>query len=603
MTLTLLDYLIIGAYFATVIGIGFYFRKQAGKSLADYFISGRSLPWWIAGTSMVATTFAADTPLAVTGLVIEKGLAGNWVWWSLALGGMVTVFVYAKLWRRAEVMTDVELVEIRYGGKPAALLRGVRAIYVAFIVNSIIIGWVSGAMYTVLAETILKDVTGVSPWWVIFGTLAVVAIYGLMSGMWGVAIADVLQFCLAMFGCIALAYLAIDHFGGAANLENQVIENFGPEGAAAFDFIPSFTGDNVWLPLHVFLILLLVQWWATWYPGAEPGGGGYVVQRMAACRDERNSLLATLWYQVAHYCIRPWPWIIVAFAALAMYPELRAGELADSSFDSGVGFPRVMTELSPPGLRGLLIATFFAAFMSTISTQMNWGASYLVRDVYQRFVAPDASERQLTAASRWASLIVLCSGGVTSYLMFGVSVNAAWQMLLALGAGTGAVFMLRWFWWRINAWTEIASMVGSLTFFLALRFVEPVEVKMLYVALLTIGTWIVVMYLTPPEADAVLDRFYRKVRPGGSGWRPVAARNPGVNTDSDLGLSIVAAIFATGIVYSSLPAIGNLIFGHYVRALACGAMAVVCIVIVAILVPKLTRTDVVGGEPPSNVEL
>ena len=597
MILTFVDYLIIGAYFATVVGIGFFFRKQAGKSLAEYFISGRSLPWWIAGTSMVATTFAADTPLAVTGLVIEKGLAGNWVWWSLALGGMVTVFVYSKLWRRAEVMTDVELVEIRYGGKPAAILRGVRAIYVAFIVNSIIIGWVSGAMYTVLVETVLKDVSGISPWWVIFGSLVVVAVYGLMSGMWGVATADVLQFCLAMFGCVALAYLAIDHFGGAANLEAKVVENFGDQGSAAFDFIPSFTGENAWMPLHVFLILLLVQWWATWYPGAEPGGGGYVVQRMASCKNERHSLLATLWYQIAHYCVRPWPWIIVAFAALAMYPELRTSELADSKFDSGVGFPRVMTELSPPGLRGLLIATFFAAFMSTISTQMNWGASYLVRDVYQRFIAPEANEKQLTAASRWASLIVLCAGGVTSYLMFGQSVDDAWQMLLALGAGTGAVFMLRWFWWRINAWTEIVSMVASLAYFLALKNVEPVQVKMLFVAMLTIMTWMGVMLLTPSESDEVLDGFYRKVRPGGPGWKPVAQRNDSVIVDSDLGISITAAVFATGIVYSSLPAIGNLIFGHYTEAMICGTIAMICVVIVAVLVNRIT------SKPDSNLEV
>ncbi len=485
MTLTWIDYLIIALYFAITIFVGFWFRKRAGKSLADYFVSGRSLPWWIAGTSMVATTFAADTPLAVTGLVIEKGLAGNWVWWSLALGGMITVFVYAKLWRRAEVMTDVELVEIRYGGKPAAALRCIRALYVAFIINPIIIGWVTNAMVTLLNETVLfglpatavevslfgESALGVRPWLIIAGSLLIVAIYGLMSGMWGVAVTDAIQFCLAMFGCIALAYLAIDHFGGAANLEARVVENFGEGGRAAFDFIPDLSGENAWLPLHVFLIMLLVQWWATWYPGAEPGGGGYVVQRMAACRSERDSLLATLWYQIAHYCVRPWPWIIVAFAALAMYPELRTEELRDPAFDSGVGFPRVIRDLSPAGLRGLLLVTFFAAFMSTISTQMNWGASYLVRDVYQRFLAPGASEKQLTRASRWASLIVLMAGGIASVGMHGKSVDAAWQMLLALGAGTGAVFMLRWFWWRINAWTEIASMIASLAFFTTFDFV------------------------------------------------------------------------------------------------------------------------------------
>jgi SSS family solute:Na+ symporter len=611
MTLTLIDHIVVVTYFAITIAIGFWFRGRASKDISEYFISGRALPWWIAGTSMVATTFAADTPLAVTGLTIQHGLAGNWVWWSFALGGMITVFVYARLWRRAGVMTDVELVEMRYSGRPAALLRGIRAVYVALIVNPIIIGWVTTAMVTVLNETVLYNVgatdielrlfgesaLAVRPWLIIFSTLSLVAVYGMLSGMWGVAIADAVQFCLAMFGCIALAWLAIQHFGGPAEMEAQVIQNFGAEGRAAFDFIPAFTADNAWLPMHVFLILLLVQWWSTWYPGAEPGGGGYVVQRMAACRDERHALLATLWYQIAHYCVRPWPWLIVALAALAMYPELRQQELVDPAFDSGVGFPRVMRDLSPPGLRGLLMVTFLAAFMSTLSTQMNWGASYLVRDVYQRFLAPQADARQLTRVSRYASLLVLVAGGLASILMFGKSVDAAWQLLLALGAGTGAVFMLRWFWWRINAWSEITSMVASLAFFLAVDLVAEMqgwptprpEVKMLIVAVLTIVTWLVVTLLTPAESDATLDSFFRKVRPGGWFWKPVRERNPEVVVDTDLRLSLLAAMFSTGIVYFTLPGIGNLIFGHYDRAAMCGVAAFVCTVIVAGLVHRLVN--------------
>ncbi|MDA8744636.1 Na+:solute symporter [Rubripirellula amarantea] len=619
MILTTIDYVVIAAYFVVTIGIGLWFRSRASKDISEYFISGRSLPWWVAGTSMVATTFAADTPLAVTGLTIQHGLAGNWVWWSFALGGMVTVFIYSRLWRRSGVMTDVELVEMRYSGKPAALLRGSRAIYISMIVNPIIIGWVTSAMYTVLNETILYQVPASSlevslfgesalayrPWIIIFATLALVGVYGMMSGMWGVAVADALQFCLAMFGCAALAWLAIAHFGGARELEALVVENFGEGGTAAFDLIPDFTGENAWMPVHVFLLLLLVQWWATWYPGAEPGGGGYVVQRMASCKDERHSLLATLWFQIAHYCVRPWPWLIVALAALAMYPDLRQGELADPAFDSGVGFPRVMRDLSPAGLRGLLTVTFFAAFMSTLSTQMNWGASYLVRDVYQRFLRPEATERQLTKASRFASLIVLIGGGVASVLMFGKSVDAAWQLLLALGAGTGAVFMLRWFWWRINAWSEIVSMFGSLVFFIsvgpafiAMGMDAPgPEVKMFVVALLTIVLWVLVTFLTPPENDSTLDAFYRKVRPGGPFWKPVAERNPGVNVDQDLVMSLLAAICATGIVYSVLPGIGNLIFGHYAAAFTCGAFALVFSIIVAILVRRLTQSDETAGSP------
>ena len=623
MTLTILDYSIIVLYFIVMLGIGFWYRSRAGKNIAEYFISGRSLPWWIAGTSMVATTFAADTPLAVVGLTIQDGMAGNWVWWALALGGMVTVFVYARLWRRAGVMTDVELVEIRYAGKPAAALRGTRALYVALIVNPIIIGWVTTAMVTVLNETILHGVGATSieqglfgdeallyrPWLIIFFTLVMVGVYGMMSGMWGVAIADAMQFCFAMFGCTALAYLAIVECGGAPALEAKVVENFGENGSAAFDFIPSLTGENAWMPVYVFLIMLLVQWWATWYPGAEPGGGGYIVQRMAACKDERHSMLATLWYQIAHYCIRPWPWLIVAFAALALYPELRTSEIADASFDSGVGFPMVMRDLGKPGLNGLLLVTFFAAFMSTLSTQMNWGASYLVRDVYQRFMKPDATERQLTRASRGASLIILIAGAIAAIQMANVSIDAAWKILLALGAGTGAVFMLRWFWWRINAWSEIASMVGSLVFFLSYESVitslagvdslrtgeltwagfDPAlsEVKMLAVALLTIVFWLIVTFLTRPENPQTLDRFYRKVRPGGPFWKPVAKRNPDVTPDDDVGLSIAAAICATGIVYTVLPCIGNIIFQHYKEAAYCGAAAIGFTLIVAFLVRKI----------------
>ncbi len=621
MVLTLIDYVIIFAYFATTIGIGLYFRSRASQDIGEYFVSGRSLPWWIAGTSMVATTFAADTPLAVAGLTIQNGLAGNWVWWSFALGGMVTVFVYARLWRRSGVMTDVELIEMRYAGKPAAILRGSRAVYIALLVNPIIIGWVTAAMFDVLDQTILYNVgaSGVEtaifgeaaltirPWLIIFGTLVLVGIYGMMSGMWGVAVTDALQFCLAMFGCIALAYLAIAHFGGAAELEAKVIENFGEGGTAAFDLVPDFTGDNAWLPLHIFLLLLLVQWWATWYPGAEPGGGGYVVQRMAACKDERHSLLATLWFQIAHYCIRPWPWLIVALAALAMYPELRQGEVLDPSFNSGIGFPMVMRDLSPPGLRGLLTVTFFAAFMSTLSTQMNWGASYLVRDVYQRFLNPNADDQTLGRASRIASLIVLIAGGVASVLMFKTSVDAAWQILLALGAGTGAVFMLRWFWWRINAWSEIVSMFGSLVFFLS---VDPVaasmgfgpprpEEKMFFVAVATIVLWLVVTYMTPPEKDATLDAFYRKIRPGGNGWKPVAVRNPDVKVDTDLKLSIGGALAATGIVYSVLPGIGNLIFGHYASAATCGVVALIFTVIVGFIVNRLCRESIARANDDS----
>lgn len=768
MTLSILDYFIITVYVLVILAVGFFYRQRAGKDLTEYFLSGRSLPWWIAGTSMVATTFAADTPLAVTGLVIQHGLAGNWFWWAFALGGMITVFIYARLWRRAGVMTDVEFVELRYSGKPAASLRFIRAVYIALIVNPIIIGWVTGAMVTLMEETVMYgrspmtwqttlfgqeevngdvdagqrgfviipenpigggnltitysgeelDVANVScfagrfedfyatrddpevgnvaglpgsfvkgnaiarpvfrrdgneqyfvtivndsdrsidfqlrsdgsdlflsenrlklrTWAVLFAALALVGLYCSMSGMWGVAITDVIQFVLAMAGCIMLAVVAVNHLGGVQALQDQVNEQFGGAQDEAFQFIPfdsdssgvddaiaddaatddaatedsgersPVKGSGTWMPMYVFMIMLLVQWWATWYPGAEPGGGGYVVQRMASCKDERHSVYATLWYQIAHYCIRPWPWLIVAFAALAMYPELRAAELVDNDFDSGVGFPRVIRELSPNGLRGLLMVTFFAAFMSTISTQMNWGASYLVRDVYQRFFSQNATDQQLTGASRWASIIVLVAGGVAAFKMQDMSVDAAWKMLAALGAGTGLVFMLRWFWWRVNAWSEISSMVASLGCFVLFdQFYKlsgtqppPAEVKMLIVAVLTILVWIAVTYITSPEKQEVLDAFYQKVRPGGFGWGPVSKRNSSVEVDRDLIMSMFGALAATGIVYFTIPGVGNVIFGNYSRAGMCGLGAAICALIVAVLVRRLVSASKSPTQTTSN---
>ncbi|MCR9295721.1 MAG: Na+:solute symporter [bacterium] len=575
MTLTTIDWIIIVGYFVTTIAVGLWFSRRAGKSLAEYFVSGRSLPWWVAGTSMVATTFAADTPLAVTGLIAKNGLAGNWVWWAFAMGGMVTVFVYARLWRRAEVMTDVELTEMRYSGKPAAALRGIRAVYVALIINPIIVGWVTGAMLTVLKSTVFSE-TGstaaaadsiASDWGIILICLAVVGVYCSLSGLWGVAVTDMIQFFTAMIGCILLALIAVRHVGGMAALEQQVVERFGDD--QAFRFLPSFTAEDPWMPLHVFCIFLLVQWWATWYPGAEPGGGGFVVQRMAACKDERHAVLATLWYQVAHYCLRPWPWLLVAFVALAIYPEVRENALSDSpTARADAGFAWVMRDLSPVGLRGLMLVTFAAAFMSTISTQMNWGASYLVRDVYQRFINPDADEHQLTRVSRWVSIFVLGTGAVAAYIMKDVDIDQIWKILLALGAGTGGVYMLRWFWWRINAWSEIVAMLGSLFFFLLFRSFLDIrdEELMFLVAGATIVAWLIATFLTAPTDQDRLLSFYRKVRPGGPGWKPVAELAPEVKTDRNLGLSLLAAALSAAIVYSVLPTVGCFLFGHYLKA-------------------------------------
>jgi SSS family transporter len=589
--LNLLDWLIIFGYLVMAAGIGLTFRKRAGRSVTDYFLSGRSLPWWIAGTSMVATTFAADTPLAVTGLIARHGLAGNWFWWAFALGGMITVFVYARLWRRAEVLTDVELVELRYGGKAAAFLRGFRALYIALLVNAIIIGWVTGAMITVLQQTVFaggEAGTGSYEWLLIVVLLGVVGIYATLSGLWGVAITDFIQFILAMAGSIALAAIAVSHLGGMQAMRAQVVARF-PEGDDAFRFLPDFSASDPWMPLGIFLIMLFVQWWASWYPGAEPGGGGYVVQRMASAKDERHSVLATLWFQIAHYCVRPWPWLLVAFAALALYPDLR------SLPNPGVGYPSIIRDLAPAGLRGLMLVAFFAAFMSTISTQMNWGASYLVNDFYKRFVRPDADERHLTLASRAASIVVLLVGSVAAWLLRDVSVDEAWKFLAALGAGTGAVFMLRWFWWRINAWSEITAMIASLVAFVGVsRWIESNEYRLAVVAAITVAAWLAATYLTLPERPETLGAFYRKVRPAGPGWKPVATLHPDVTSDDHLGLSVAAAVLAAGIVYFTLPAVGLLLFGEIGRGALALVGAAACAVGVVLLARRMGWDRIAG---------
>lgn len=593
MELTFLDWSLIVGFFAISLGIGLAFRKRAGSSYLEYFASGRSMVWWVAGTSMVATTFAADTPLAVTELVAKNGLAGNWFWWAWAFGGMLTVFVFSKLWRRAEVLTDVELIELRYAGKPAAFLRGFRAVYVAVVVNSIVIGWVTQAMVKVLRHTVLTDlpVDSSIDFWLVAGLLALTGVYSVLSGMWGVAITDVLQFVIAMVGCVIFAAVAVDHVGGIDALRAKATTQF-EGGAQLFDFLPDFGADPAWMPLGVFLALVLGQWWATWYPGAEPGGGGYVVQRMASCKDERHAVKATLLFQLAHYCVRPWPWILVAFAALVMHPELR------TAADPGIGYPMLIRELAPAGLRGLLLVTFFAAFMSTISTQMNWGASYLVNDVYRRFVRKDASEARLVLVSRLASGLVLVLGGATAWLMIvrGVTVKDAWALLASLGAGVGSVFILRWFWWRINAWSELVAMTASVFIFVGVRMwqsslPEPEQMRTEYTSLLVASTtlvlWLIATFVTRPEPIAKLAAFFRKVRPDGPGWRPVAAAAPDARPDGTLAPSLFCAVLGTAAIWSTLPGIGAVIFGEWLKATLCLGGAAVAIAVLLAMLPRL----------------
>ena len=570
MTLTAIDWTVIVLYFVLSVAIALFYSRRAGASADEYFLSGRAVPWWLAGTSMVATTFAADTPLAVTGLTVKYGIAGNWLWWCMVMSGMLTVVFYARLWRRAGVMTDAEFAEIRYSGRPAAFLRGFRACYLALAINSIIIGWVTAAMAKIVGMTL-----GVGKWQATLGLFVLTALYSTLSGLWGVLVTDFFQFVLAMLGCIALAVFALGAVGGMAGLLDALHTRFPDD--APLRVIPAL--DSAWMPALTFFVYLAVNWWASWYPGAEPGGGGYVAQRILSTKNERHALLAALWFNIAHYALRPWPWIVVALVSMVLYPGLA---------DPESGYVKVMVDLLPPFWRGFLIAAFFAAYMSTISTQLNWGASYLVNDVYRRFWAVGRSERHYAAAGRVATLVMMVISGVVT-LNIG-TVEGAWKFLLAIGAGTGLVYLLRWYWWRVNAWSEVSAMAAALVFSLVaqLGFGLSADDPRGFAYLLLVTTaattivWLMVTYLTPAEPLESLRAFHRRVRAGGPGWRAVA---PDAAGGIAIGAGLVQWLLGCAVVYLALFGIGGLVLGRR----GSGALAVVAAVLLTWYLVTATR--------------
>ena len=563
-TLAPVDWAIIGAYFVISLLIGLYYSRRGGRNVGEFFLSGRSLPWWLAGTSMVATTFAADTPLAVAGLVARNGIGGNWIWWSAAFGSMMTVFFFARLWRRAGILTDVEFAELRYAGRPAAFLRGFRALYLGLPINCVIIGWVNLAMAKILAVTLGWDrLTAV------FASLVITAFYSALSGLWGVVVTDFFQFVFAMTGTVALAWFALHlpQVGGIAGLRAHL-------PAETFDFLPRLSSapgaTPLALPLAAFLSYVGVQWWASWYPGQEPGGGGYIAQRMMSAKDERHSFLATLWFTIAHYCVRPWPWILVGLASLVLYPGLA---------DKESGYVMVMRDFLPAGWRGLLLAAFFAAYMSTISTQLNWGTSYIVNDCYRRFVRTDAGEHHYVWVSRVATILVmLASAAVTFYLE---SIRQAWEFVLQSGAGIGLVLILRWYWWRVNAWSEIAAMIAPALGFAALRLFTTVEfpATLLYLVAWTTVCWLAVTWLTPPEPDAHLLAFYRRVKPDGPGWRRIAAL-AGDTAVRPLGGLLFDWAAGCVLVYATLFGVGTIILDSVWRAWPYALAAIAAVIVI-----------------------
>ena len=563
MQLTLLDWLAIAAYFLANIAIGLYYRSRATGSTEDYFVSGRNVSWWLAGTSMVATTFAADTPLAVTGMVAAYGIAGNWLWWNLLMSGMLTVFFYARLWRRAGVLTDVEFAEIRYGGRPAAFLRGFRALYLALPVNCIIMGWVNLAMVKILM--MIFGVTKVQALPMVLGIMLITAMISTLSGLWGVLVMDLFQFVLKMGMVIVLAVCAVRAVGGMdalmAKLHTLDVARAAAGGGQGS--ILSFTPElgSPWMPMIAFFVMIAVQWWATWYPGAEPGGGGYVAQRIFCAKDEKHSLLATLWFNIAHYAVRPWPWILTALCSLVLYPDLVDKE---SGFIKTIVDPNVF----PIALRGIMIAAFAAAYMSTIGTQLNWGASYLVNDFYKRFLVRGADERHYVRVSQVATVLIMLASCVVTY--YQDSIAGAWRLLIAVGAGTGSVFILRWFWWRINAWSEVSAMSASFVVSLLLQHVykfnndDPRDFA--WQILITVAcssvTWLAVTWLTAPEDESTLLAFYRRVRPGAALWGPIAARATDVVPVRDGFNNLLDWAAGCVLVYATLFGVGHILFGR-----------------------------------------
>lgn len=575
MRLSSLDWAIIAAFFLLSLVIGLVVTRRSSQSTSEFFLGGRSMPWWLLGVSMVATTFAIDTPNLVTGIVRTGGVAGNWVWWAFLLNGMLTVFVYARLWRRSGVQTDLEFYELRYSGPAAAFLRGFRAVYLGVFFNVMIMATVC------LAAVKLGGIAfGWTPLQALLLASLITVVYSLLGGFLGVLATDLFQFVVAMIGSVGAAIYLVDlpQVGGLERLLAH------PNVTPHLGLFPDFSDTKT--TLAVFILPLAVQWWSVWYPGSEPGGGGYVAQRMLAAKDERHAVGATLLFNVAHYAVRPWPWILVAFASLIVYPTL--GDLArafphlePSLVRDDLAYPAMLSFL-PSGLLGLVIASLIAAFMSTISTHLNWGSSYVVNDLYQRFYEPDASEKRLVLVGRVATaVLMLLAAWVAIYLE---SAMQAFEVLLSMGAGTGLIFILRWFWWRVSAQTEIAGMIVSLLVSIFFQFGADhvglggldVSVRLTASVVVTTALWLLVTFLTPPTDDATLVRFYRLIRPGGPGWRRIRAiveREDGVDAqrgaqreEGSITTGLSRFVLGTFAVYSLLLGSGRLVYGHVTSA-------------------------------------
>jgi len=559
MTLSTLDWSIIFGFFAISLTIGILVARQAGKSTKDFFLSGRNMPWWLLGVSMVATTFSADTPNLVTDIVRQNGVAGNWVWWAFLLTGMLTTFIYAKLWNRSKVMTDLEFYTLRYGGKSASFLRGFRAIYLGVLFNVVVMATVCLA-----AAKIGQIMLGIPPIQTLLLASVITIIYSSLGGLKAVILTDFFQFILAMVGTIWAANYILDlpEINGLENMLSH--ENVRDK----LDLIPSPGSDMFWT---IFILPIAIQWWSAWYPGAEPGGGGYIAQRMLSAKSESHAIKATLFFNLAHYALRPWPWIIIALASLVMFPDLESIKTAFPHAADLVGhdiaYPAMLTYL-PKGLIGLVIASIIAAFMSTISTHLNWGSSYIVNDFYQRFIKEKASEKELVWVGRISSaVLMLCAIGFALLLK---SAKEAFEIIIIMGAGTGLLFILRWFWWRINVWSEVSAMLGSLMLGLYWKFWYAGDMggdtQLLLSVAITTVIWVLTTFLTKPEEEATLRRFYRLTQPGGPGWKKFREHGVSEAAEANLPVEVLAMLVGSFMVYSTLFGIGYLVYGTYINA-------------------------------------
>ena len=585
MQITALDWIIIFLFFAISLGIGIYVSKSSSKSANEYFLSGRSMPWWLLGLSMVATTFSTDTPNLVTDIVRSNGVSGNWVWWAFLITGLLTVFVYAKLWRKSNVSTDLEFYELRYGGKPASFLRKFRSIYLGIIFNVITMSAV-----TLAAIKIGGIMLGLEPWQTVITAGLVTVTFSAIGGFKGVVYTDVILFFVAMGGAIGAAVYLVNlpEVGGIESLlSNENVIN-------KISILPDFNDTEALIAL--LIIPLAVQWWSSWYPGAEPGGGGYIAQRMFAAKNENHAIGATFFFNIMHYALRPWPWILVALASLVVFPDLDSIQnafpnITQDKLGNDLAYPAMLTKL-PTGLLGLVLASLISAYMSTISTQLNWGSSYIVYDFYQTQINPDASQKQLVAVGRISTVLLMVLSTLLALLL--QNAMQLFNLLLVFGAGTGLIFILRWFWWRINAWSEITAMLASglISLFLAIPSIKtslfglngmmPGWAEFPFVVFVTTALWLIVTYLTPSESTSVLRSFYKKIQPGGPGWTKIVeeAKNDSEdiieeNESWTVPSGIIAMLLGCIMIYSIMFSTGYFIYGSYKLAIPLLGLAVI----------------------------